>query len=134
MNEEKDHGDAFCYRCNRTTQWHIHGTGVFCSSCGMLLRRGNELSGAKDTAGKPRYSLLPRKGCEAVIAVREFGTAKYHGDSENWRKVPQREWAEAVVRHAMAFLSGEVNDPESGKHHLAHAACSALLWCSVEEP
>lgn len=89
--------------------------------------------GAKDISGKPRYSLLPRKGCEAVIAVREFGTAKYHGDSENWRKVPQNEWAEAVVRHAMAFLSGEVNDPESGKHHLAHAATSALLACSVED-
>jgi hypothetical protein len=88
--------------------------------------------GAKDTAGKPRYSLLPRKGCEAVIAVREFGTAKYHGDSENWRKVPQREWAEACLRHVFKWLDGEENDEESGLSHLAHAATSMLLACSVK--
>ncbi len=88
--------------------------------------------GAKDTKGKPRYSLLPRKGCEAIIAVREFGTAKYHGDSENWKQVPQKEFVEAMVRHAMAWLDGEKNDPESGRSHLDHAATSALLACSSE--
>lgn len=98
----------------------------------IAIMNGELERGAKETAGKPRYSLLPRKGCLAVIEVREYGTQKYHGDSENWRKVPEKEWAEAAVRHLMSYLSGEQRDPESGMNHLAHAACSCLLGCSVE--
>lgn len=96
-------------------------------SCCSQLRQG-----AKDTVGKPRFSLLPRKGCLAVIEAREYGAKKY-GSEENWKGVPQRDWIEATLRHLYAFLDGEDKDPESGLNHLSHAACSALLAASTEE-
>jgi len=91
----------------------------------------SESLGAKDTKGKPCFSLLPRKGCLAVIEAREYGSRKY-GNAKNWEGVPQQQWIEAALRHLFAHLDGELNDPESGLPHLSHAACSAFLACATE--
>jgi hypothetical protein len=88
--------------------------------------------GAKDTKGKPRYSLLPRKGCEAIISAREYGAVKYH-DPDNWKQVSQKDWIDATLRHLYAHLDGELTDPESGLPHLSHAACSAFLAASTDQ-
>lgn len=86
--------------------------------------------GMKYDGGKPRMALL-FDGCpnalEAVASVLTFGAQKYAAHS--WQSVPEGEerYKSALLRHLTAVGKGEELDPESGLHHLAHAACNALF-------
>ena len=95
-------------------------------------RRWEVTDGRKDDAGKRRMDLLPPLAVEAVADVLTFGAAKYGPD--NWRMVDGRHWRyhAAALRHVFAWARGERSDPETGQHHLAHAAC-CLLFLLEEE-
>lgn len=86
--------------------------------------------GMKYDSGKARMALL-FDGCpnalEAVGQVLTFGAQKYAAHS--WQTVPEGEerYKSALLRHLTAVGKGEELDPESGLHHLAHAACNALF-------
>jgi len=84
----------------------------------------------KHDKGKPRWSLLPWKQVEQVTKVLTFGAKKYGALS--WQNIPEprSRYFDATIRHLVAWKNGEVNDPESGLHHLAHAACNLffLMW------
>ena len=87
-------------------------------------------TGMKFDNAKHRWSLLPSGTVQQIIAVLEFGAAKYK--ENNWQHVdrgPER-YYDALMRHVHAWRSGETKDPESGLHHLAHAVCCLLfmLW------
>ena len=88
------------------------------------------LPGVKDDNAKPRWSLLPWGPMTCVISVLEFGARKYSAD--NWQRVPEarQRYFDASMRHVLAWWQGERIDPESGKHHLAHAVCCMLflMW------
>lgn len=90
-----------------------------------------EIITAKDDRGKMRPCLVPVSLTRAVMAVREYGTAKYH-DPENWRKVEPQKYRDALYRHWLAYLSGETNDPESGLPHLHHIACNVAFLIEME--
>lgn len=79
--------------------------------------------GRKDDQGKLDLTLLPPALLEETARVLMHGAAKY--DRHNWAKVPDAEhrYAAAMLRHVLAWQKGEILDPESGRHHLAHAAC-----------
>lgn len=81
--------------------------------------------GRKFDLGKLRWSLLPWSALKEVVEVLEFGTLKY--DENNWQKVEPRRYLDAAFRHLVAYTNGEKLDPESGKHHLAHAVCCLLF-------
>lgn len=83
--------------------------------------------GRKFDGGKLEYGLLPPKALEATVDVLTFGAQKYERD--NWQKVPdsKRRYFDALQRHLWAWKSGEQIDPESGKHHLAHALCCLMF-------
>jgi hypothetical protein len=89
----------------------------------------------KYDGGKPRMDLL-LSGCpnalEQVSQILTFGAEKYAAHS--WQTVPQGEdrYLAALLRHLTAHGKGEVNDPESGMSHLAHAACNALFILELE--
>lgn len=85
------------------------------------------VEGRKDDAGKCRPSLLPMAALFEVLAVLEYGAAKY--EAEGWRNVPNAEprYLNAAMRHLMLRLAGEKLDRESGLPHLAHAACCLLF-------
>lgn len=91
--------------------------------------------GMKYDGGKPRMDLL-LSGCpnalEQVSQILTFGAQKYAAHS--WQTVPQGEdrYLAALLRHLTAHGKGEVNDPESGMSHLAHAACNALFILELE--
>ncbi len=59
----------------------------------------------------------------ATYRLGDFGAEKYEPD--NWKHVPdsKRRYFDAAQRHLWAWKEGEQIDPESGKHHLAHALC-----------
>lgn len=86
--------------------------------------------GRKDDTGKRQWSLIPWDVVEDVVQVLEFGAKKYA--PENWKKVPnaRERYFDALMRHVLAWRSGEQNDPETGLNHLAHAGCCLmfLLW------
>lgn len=77
--------------------------------------------GQKHDSGKPRYDLMPVHAEAEMVDVLTFGAGKY--GAENWRKVERERYIAAAGRHRAAYRMGETNDPETGKHHLAHAMC-----------
>jgi hypothetical protein len=83
--------------------------------------------GRKFDGGKPQYGLLPPLALRATVDVLTFGAAKYEPD--NWKHVPdsKRRYFDALQRHLWAYKEGEVIDPESSMHHLAHAMCCLMF-------
>ena len=78
--------------------------------------------GIKHDAGKPPLELISRDALEAEARVLAFGAAKYGVD--NWRGgMAWRRIGGAAMRHLVAWLDGEDNDPETGESHLAHLRC-----------
>lgn len=79
---------------------------------------------------KLRYDLIPPEHFEEVAKIFTLGAKKY-GDN-NWQNLEgwDSRYYSALLRHLFAWRSGEKLDPESGEHHLAHAAWNvlALLW------
>lgn len=93
----------------------------------------NSLGGVKGDGAKPRPTLLLKscnKAVQSVIDVLEYGARKYSAD--NWKKVEHARYLDAAFRHMIAYTSGEVNDSESGKHHLAHAMCCILFMLQMD--
>ena len=83
--------------------------------------------GRKDDSYKLRYDLVPPGALAQITDVLTFGANKYA--DENWRKVadPERRYIAAAMRHIEAYRAGDITDPESGRHHLAHAACCLMF-------
>ena len=87
---------------------------------------------AKADMGKLRLTLVPIRLIQAVAAVREYGTRKYH-DTENWRKVEPQRYRDALYRHWLAYLEEPTGvDEESGLPHLWHLACNAAFLIALE--
>lgn len=83
--------------------------------------------GLKYDGGKLEYGLLPPLALKATVDVLTFGANKYKRD--NWKYVDdsKRRYFDALQRHLWAWKEGEEIDPESGKHHLAHAMCCLMF-------
>lgn len=94
------------------------------------LFKGDCPPGTKDIEGKLRYNLIPPFSLAQVARVLTKGAVKYAPD--NWKKVPDanNKYVEALFRHLEKYRAGEMVDPESGEHHMAHIATNAmfLLW------
>jgi hypothetical protein len=90
-----------------------------------------ETEGHKDDADKRRWDALPAEALREVADVMTFGTKKYQ--AFNWRK--GMDWARlyrAGIGHIMDWWTGERNDKETGKHHLAHAVCCLLMLLDMD--
>jgi hypothetical protein len=83
--------------------------------------------GRKFDNDKLQYGLLPPLALKATVDVLTFGAQKY--EPNNWIHVPEskRRYFDAFQRHVWAWKEGEQYDPESGKHHLAHAMCCLMF-------
>lgn len=88
--------------------------------------------GKKFDGDKLRLDLIPTVLLRGVAWILTFGAVKY-GD-RNWEQgiLYHRVWG-ALLRHLMSWYEGEVNDPESGKPHLWHAACNLSFLMHFEE-
>lgn len=116
-----------CMVCNNN--WHDSNRVAQCINCATYVAsdlNAEETGGKKFDTGKPRVGLLPGRALEEVAAILTFGAEKY-GD-HNWRE--GMTWSriyDAILRHVVAFIRGEDKDPESGRSHIAHAACGTLF-------
>lgn len=92
--------------------------------------------GRKYDSGKPMYNLLPADALEEVVKVLTYGSVKYNepAHEENWRKVeyPEQRYFAAMQRHVWAIRKGEMNDPESGISHYAHAITSLMFLLQAQ--
>jgi hypothetical protein len=74
---------------------------------------------------------VPQAALVEVARVMTFGAKKY--DDHNWRS--GFDWSrlyDASLRHISAHVQGHDLDPESGRSHLAHAACCILMLLEHE--
>lgn len=83
--------------------------------------------GRKFDGGKLQYGLVPPNALKATVEILTFGAEKYEPD--NWKWVPdsKRRYFDAAMRHLWAWKSGEQNDQETGKNHIAHALCCLMF-------
>lgn len=91
------------------------------------------MTGIKHDGGKYRHSLLPQGVLQEVIKVLEHGANKYAPD--NWKKVPdaRTRYYDAAHRHMDQYWAGEMTDPDTDLHHLAHAICSLMFIVWLDE-
>jgi hypothetical protein len=91
---------------------------------------GNIVAGfaPKFDAAKVRVDLLPIDPMMQIATVFGFGAKKYFANS--YRQGETVVWSRtygSIMRHMMAFWSGEDKDPESGLPHLAHAGTQLFI-------
>jgi len=86
------------------------------------------MTGHKHDKGKARMDLLVPEAELAEARVLTHGAAM-HGEY-NWQQVEKKRYIAAIKRHIAAYQSGEVHDPDTGEHHMAHVRCNAafLFW------
>lgn len=89
--------------------------------------RPSNTIGIKFDSGKPEYGLLPPFALDEIAKVLTYGANKYAPN--NWRHVENssKRYFDAAQRHMWAIARGEVNDPESGMPHAAHAATCLMF-------
>lgn len=108
-----------------------------CDGCKAALYRAQieyEVMGdfLKFDSTKPRLALVPPSLIIGVAKVLTYGAKKYKVN--NWRKTPDIEsYISALDRHLLAWRSGEELDPESGLHHLEHAACNIAFLIELKD-
>lgn len=90
------------------------------------------MAGRKDDGGKNRLELVPPSLMLATGEVLTYGAAKYA--PENWRQVEDgiARYLGALLRHLMAYLSGERQDLDSGLPHLWHVAANVAFLIEFE--
>lgn len=75
---------------------------------------------------KVEWSLVDWKSLEPMVKVLMHGAQKYEPD--NWKKGQDlKSLSSCLMRHLVAFMDGEDNDPESGESHLGHVLCNAMF-------
>jgi hypothetical protein len=86
----------------------------------------------RHNSGKPDYSLIPMAALAEVAKVLEYGASKY--ERGNWLKPTSWEVSFGCLqRHMAAWQAGEDNDEESGRSHIAHAACNLIQMLHMLE-
>ncbi len=91
---------------------------------------GTSREGSKEADGKAMFAAVPQHALREVSRVFTYGAMKY--GRNNYKKgVPNSLHADALLRHANAWLLGEESDRESGFHHLAHATACAMMILEI---
>ena len=88
----------------------------------------------KHDNGKPPINLVPPEAIIAAAQVFGFGAQKY--GENNWRqdldKFPYSRHYASIMRHLLAFHSGEDLYPESGLPHTHHALTQMIILVMCE--
>jgi hypothetical protein len=85
----------------------------------------------KDDVGKLDWNLMLWTGLEEVVKVRHAGVLKYEPHSWADAENPLPRYSAAAMRHLVQHMKGELNDPETGLLHVAHAACNMMFMLEL---
>lgn len=76
---------------------------------------------------KPQWDLVDFDSLKPMVRVLEFWMKKYAKD--NWKKeMEKRQILNSLMRHLIALMRWEENDPESWLPHIGHLMCNALFY------
>lgn len=100
-----------------------------------MMEENTEGVGIKHDHGKTQWGLLPVGPLEVVVRAAQVGVEKYGRDNWQYVENARERYSDAAERHFKAWQSGEMNDPESGVHHLGHAIFSQLviIWFDLKD-
>lgn len=152
---ELEHGATFTYAgvgytktsstagCNEMNDYVAFDAGIHVQ-CYDFLKAGAEqdpnkltpkepgckLDAGKQIAGELVFS-FPR-AMQALIEVATFGAKKY--SRSGFLSVPDahKRYMDALMRHLLAYGSGEEMDPESGMPHMWHALWNAAALVELK--
>lgn len=82
----------------------------------------------KADADKPMVSLIEPSFIIGTAEVMTYGAKKYAID--NWKQATPadiRRIKDSLLRHTLAYTSGELLDPETGLSHSYHATCNLMF-------
>lgn len=81
---------------------------------------------------KPRYSLIPTDVLEAVATVLTYGAIKHDEDdfTHCTTRTVKGEF-DALMRHWATYMSGSIEDDETGLHPTVHMAARAIILCHL---
>lgn len=137
--EYADSMGSACDRCSFQLSDGCYENSKLCGTNGYFVEVEStenkdvaSSKGIKDDSGKTQWWYMDNfwKDLKEVIDVLTYGDSKYPAeDGANWRLLdkPERRLGDALLRHIIAYRSGEKTDPETGKSHLAHAITNALM-------
>ena len=88
----------------------------------------------KQDQGKVRIDLVEPSFIITVAKIMTYGIEEQGYKESSWKKVPNpiNRYYAALMRHILAWRSGETHDPQSRFHHLAHAAANVMILLFFE--
>ena len=87
--------------------------------------------GVKEDIGKADWSLVDLEIVQRMANVLSYGAKKY--SRHNYDKVEPYKYLAAVMRHITKWQDGELIDPETNEHHLAHAMTNLHILQRLEK-
>ena len=93
----------------------------------MSDRHADQLSAKK---AKLKLGLVPADLIVCVAEVMQAGLGKEGRQPHDWQHIEPKLFADAYLRHTLAWWRGEAIDPETGRHHidLALTNLGILIW------
>lgn len=76
--------------------------------------------------GKPPVHLIPSEAIIGIAKALDFGAKKY-GEYNFRLGMKHTKIIDSLLRHTLAYLSGEDNDPESGLSHIHHLGANYAM-------
>lgn len=112
-------------------QYNLWGRRQDCTKADCVACPMERKQEAKADAGKLQIHMVPMQIVRDCAEVRMYGTNKYGGDENNWRKVELMRYVDAMLRHTLAFVEDIHGvDEESGIPHYKHAECN---WSFISQ-
>lgn len=117
----------------------IYTTHAPCANCRAAIEEADirnivvvEDVFMKFDTDKLRYDLIPPEWTEGDAEILTFGANKYKPN--NWREIDDLgRYEAALMRHFIAYLKGELYDPETGLHHMKHLRTNAGFLLTLTE-
>lgn len=85
---------------------------------------------------KPRIHLIPSEATLGMAQALTFGVIKHGRYQFRDSDLTHTDIIDSLMRHTLAYLSGEDNDPETGYPHTWHigANFAMLEWKRIHQP
>jgi hypothetical protein len=80
---------------------------------------------------KLRWDLVPFEPLLKIAKIMTHGAEKYAPN--NWKTVDPERYVDALCRHLVADILGEVYDGDSGNLHYDHMLCNAVFLDYLKE-